>query len=191
MGGFADYVTIAYSGAGVPLWTNRYDGPGNDQDIAKAVAVDANGNVFVTGSSYGSGDNHWDYATIAYSGAGLPLWTNRYNGPANGDDAACAVAVDASGNVFVTGSSRGSLDDFDFVTVKYVWRTEIAIQLLSTGVRLRFTGVPGCSYDIERAPAVTGPWSTINTQTAPASGFLEYLDTNSPVAAAFYRTSEP
>jgi hypothetical protein len=67
----------------------------------------------------------------------------------------------------------------------------ISIDRLPTGVRLRFTGVPGRSYNIERAPTVTRPWSTINTQTAPASGFLEYLDTNSPAAAAFYRTSEP
>ena len=66
----------------------------------------------------------------------------------------------------------------------------VSIDLVPAGVHLRFTGVPGRSYDIERAPAVTGPWSTINTQTAPASGFLEYLDTNSSAAAAFYRTSE-
>ena len=57
--------------------------------------------------------------------------------------------------------------------------------------RLRITGVPGRSYTIERAPAVTGPWTSINTQTAPASGLLEYLDTNPPIGSAFYRTVQP
>ena len=33
----------------------------------------------------------------------MPLWTNRYNGPGNGDDRAYAVAVDGSNNVIVTG----------------------------------------------------------------------------------------
>src|SRR5438094_229315 len=76
--GSFDYATVAYSGAGVPLWTNRYDGPGNGTDVALAVAVDGTGNVFVTGFSYGG--SSYDYATVAYSGAGVPLWTNHYNG---------------------------------------------------------------------------------------------------------------
>ena len=106
-GGGSDMLVIKYSGAGVPLWTNRYNERGILAPGLGAVAVDASGNVFVTGTSVGSGGNP-DYATIAYSGAGVPLWTNRYNGPGNDWDIATAVAVDASGNVFVTGYSYGS-----------------------------------------------------------------------------------
>src|SRR4051812_37468920 len=40
--------------------------------------------------------------------SGVPLWTNRYNGPANGPDKARAVAVDGSGTVYATGQSQGS-----------------------------------------------------------------------------------
>ena len=79
----ADYATIKYSSAGVPLWTNRYNGPGNGDDYATAVAVDGSNNVIVTGYSTGSAGD-LDYATIKYSSAGVPLWTNRYNGPGNG-----------------------------------------------------------------------------------------------------------
>ena len=98
--------------------TNRYCGPDNPFDQASAVAVDASGNVFVTGSLFGS-EGQYDYVTIAYSGAGLPLWTNRYNGPGNGNDQASAVAVDGSGNVFVTGSSVGSGGNWDYATIVY------------------------------------------------------------------------
>ena len=49
------------------------------------MAVDGNNNVIVTGYSSGSGSSY-DYATIKYSSAGVPLWTNRYNGPGNGSD---------------------------------------------------------------------------------------------------------
>src|SRR6185436_14555994 len=84
-GSGSDILIIKYSGAGVPLWTNRYDGE------ARAAAVDGNGNVFVTGTP----------GTIAYSGAGVPLWTNSVSGT--------AIAVDGRDNVFVTGSSVSSV----------------------------------------------------------------------------------
>jgi len=114
-----DYMTIAYSAAGVPLWANRYNGPANDLDAAAAIAVDSSGGVFVTGWSIGIGTSN-DFATIKYSEAGVPLWTNRYNGPGNGDDNAVAIAVDASGNVFVTGNSTTPGDgNSDYVTIKY------------------------------------------------------------------------
>ena len=108
-----DYATIKYSNAGVPLWTNRYNGPANRGDKGYRMAVDSSGNVFVTGSSQNTSGN-FDYATVAYSNTGVPLWTNRYNGPANVFDFAIGIAVDRSGNVFVTGNSGN-----DMVTIKY------------------------------------------------------------------------
>ena len=114
-----DYATIKYSSAGVPLWTNRYNGPGNGDDDALAVAVDGSNNVIVTGYSYWQRQRNYDYATIKYSSAGVPLWTNRYNGPGNGDDWANAVAVDGSNNVIVTGYSTGSGSDYNYATIKY------------------------------------------------------------------------
>jgi len=100
-----DFATIKYSSAGVPLWTNRYNGPGNASDwlTAFALAVDGSNNVVVTGSSRGSGSSD-DFATIKYSSAGVPLWTNRYNGPVHIDNGK-AIALDTNNNVIVTGSS--------------------------------------------------------------------------------------
>ena len=97
MAGDQDYAVIKYSSAGVGLWTNRYDGPGNGNDGATAVAVDRSGNVIVTGLSLGTNglSSYFDYATIRYSGAGVPSWTNRYNGPANNEDQATDVTAAA------------------------------------------------------------------------------------------------
>ncbi len=141
----ADYATVAYSNAGVPLWTNRYTGPGNRLDDATAIAVDSSGDVFVTGGSAGANGSS-DYATVAYSVAGVPLWTNRYNGPGNSFDDATAIAVDSSGNVFVTGSSVGANSSSDYATVAY---SNTDVPLWTN----RYNG-PGNSYDDAKAIAV-------------------------------------
>jgi hypothetical protein len=113
-----DYATIKYSAAGAALWTNLFNGTGNNDDIPSALEVDASGNVYVTGDSIGSGSGY-DYATIKYSTTGVPLWTNHFNCTGNGNDFARALAVDASGNVFVTGNSVGSGFVSDVATIKY------------------------------------------------------------------------
>src|ERR1017187_3725039 len=107
-GGNWDYATIKYSSAGVPLWTNHYNGPGNGADEAGSVAVDGSNNVIVTGGSCTSGGVNPNCVTIKYSSAGVPLWTNRYTGPGNSNASGGGVAVDGSNNVIVTGSSVGT-----------------------------------------------------------------------------------
>src|SRR5688572_27904145 len=107
---------MAHAQNGVAVWTNRFNGPGNAGDYASAVAVDSNGNVVVTGISTGT-NGGWDFATIKYSGAGVPLWTNHYDGPESYEDSPHAVVVDGSGNVFVTGQSFSAGSSWDFFTI--------------------------------------------------------------------------
>jgi hypothetical protein len=61
----------------------------------------------------------------------------------------------------------------------------------SGGYLLGFNGVPTVTYRMQRAPSVTGPWSDLVTNTAPASGLIEYHETSPPPGAAFYRTAQP
>ena len=117
-GGF-DYITIKYDNNGTELWVAQYNGPGGGLDQAHAIAVDAVGNVYVTGWSYGGGTTGFDYATVKYNSAGVQQWVARYNNTTNGTDEAFDVAVDNSGNVYVTGTSDGSGTNSAATTVKY------------------------------------------------------------------------
>src|SRR6266404_1030813 len=99
----ADIVIIKYSGEGVPLWTNRYDGPGHSSDYVQCLAVDTSANIYLGGYSTSSSGS--ECITLAYSAAGIPLWTNRYSGPAT-NDMAVSMACDSAGHIYVLATSR-------------------------------------------------------------------------------------
>jgi hypothetical protein len=117
---FQDFATVAYSSAGIALWTNRFNGPSNYTDTVVDVAVDSgSGNVLVLGQAM-AGSNNGEYVTIAYTSIGTPLWTNRFNDPENGVVASALAVEGQSGQVYVTGSTyTGVLTGYDFATVAY------------------------------------------------------------------------
>ncbi|HBI22810.1 MAG TPA: hypothetical protein DDX84_01040, partial [Nitrospiraceae bacterium] len=103
-------------------WVSLYNSGGSAHDTAVDVAYDSSGNVYVTGvvDQYGTSQ---DFLTIKYNASGSQLWAKRYNGPNNVKDTPYALAVDASGNVYVTGTTYISEtfedEDYDYITIKY------------------------------------------------------------------------
>ncbi|MBI5802249.1 MAG: PD40 domain-containing protein [Verrucomicrobia bacterium] len=106
---------VKYSSAGAVVWTNLYSRNAEFQHV-HGLAVDSAGNAVVTGNTEVSGN--MDFTTIKYLSDGTPAWTNHYDGVAIGRDHPNAIAVNAAGDVIVTGDSAGTLST-DFVTVKY------------------------------------------------------------------------
>jgi hypothetical protein len=163
-----DWATIKYSNSGVPLWTNYYNGPGNNSDSANAIAVDRAGNVFVTGWSVNTPfpDVTIDYATVAYSSEGVPLWESHYISSSAGLNTT-SVAVDHAGNVFVTGYPTSS-DPPDYLTIKYSSSipppVQLDFQLLNNQLVLSWTNA---GFNLQTAPAVTGPFANLPAATSP------------------------
>ncbi|MBI4547485.1 MAG: SBBP repeat-containing protein [Ignavibacteriae bacterium] len=158
-----DYATIKYAPNGDTLWVRRYDGPGGGNEDAGALAVDGCGSVYVTGSSYSG--TFSDYATIKYAPNGDTLWVRRYNGPWNDYDFASALAVDGSGNVYVTGQSYGSGTYIDYATIKYAPNGDT--------LWVRRYNIPGNSWDYASALAVDGSG---NVYVTGSSGIYPNLD---------------
>lgn len=117
-GSDCDIITLKYSRDGRRLWESRYSGQGRTPERVTGLQVDAAGNVYVAGFSRGEGQD-FDYLTLKYGPQGNLLWEQRYAGASGSRDEARALAVDAAGGVYVTGSSWLSGEDYDFLTVKY------------------------------------------------------------------------
>jgi uncharacterized delta-60 repeat protein len=114
-----DYLVIKYGGAnGGVKWMKRYDGTASDWDGARAIVVDGDGNVYVTGRSFGSSSDG-DVVTIKYNSSGGQQWVKRYSSPGSKDDGGMDIALDSNGDVIVTGFRTGTGNQYDFVTIKY------------------------------------------------------------------------
>ena len=115
-----DYVTVKYDSNGKEEWSARFNGIGNRDDMATAMDIDDEGNVYVTGNCRNATQYYdYDYATVKYNAAGVQQWIRRYAGSGNHDDRANALVVDRAGNVYVTGSCSYLDSNSDYTTIKY------------------------------------------------------------------------
>lgn len=108
---------MKYDSAGVEQWVARYNGPMDTTDTSCGIAVDDAGNVYVTGQDVCQTTLR-DIATIKYDSAGVEQWVARYDPPC-GHAYPCAITVDDSGSVYITGRSPGLGTNWDYATVKY------------------------------------------------------------------------
>ncbi len=65
-----DYATLKYNSSGTQQWVERYNGTGNNIDVAVRVGLDSRNNVIVAGWSTGTHQTDVDFTTIKYDQEG-------------------------------------------------------------------------------------------------------------------------
>jgi hypothetical protein len=104
-----------FAKAGMNSWTSTVTSTG--YSAVRGVAVDANGNLFGIGEAKGSLD--FGNSVTVNTGSDVDVFIAKYNGGTalgakNFGDAqdqyGYAIALDASGNIFVTGTFNGTLN---------------------------------------------------------------------------------
>lgn len=144
-----DFATMKFNNNGDFLWVSRFNGTGNYQDRAAAIALDNSGNVYVTGWGYmepaASLCGTINFITIKYNTYGEQVWIKSYNGTGNAEDKAVSIALDLNGNVYVGGTSYAGTNKQDYVIVKYN----------NAGVQQWVARYDGVSHDADFLNAMT------------------------------------
>jgi len=123
-----DIFLVKYNSSGTKQWTKQLGT--SSLDWGNDVTTDSSGNIYVTGYTYGGLDGNTNsYASrtdiflVKYNSSGTKQWTKQLG--TSSDDRGNSVTTDSSGNIFVTGSTRGGLDgntssgSIDIFLVKY------------------------------------------------------------------------
>ena len=117
----SDFITIKYTFNLDTVWTRTYNYSANQSDKAVSLAVDASGNVYVTGRSDSDANDtldNRDIVTIKYNSSGVQQWFQRYNGTANLNDEPVKLILDNNGNVLIAGYSSNATDK-DIALIAY------------------------------------------------------------------------
>lgn len=161
-----DFVTIKYNSAGIQQWAGRYHNPDGQDDNVRGIAVDASGNVYVTGSISMGGSNGIQI-TVKYNSSGVQQWAKQLGEPSASPAAPGrgkgSIALDASGNIYIGGSRRfGSGQNTAYLLIKYnpngdsLWTryykgshflAGLGSGIVSTKVDGNFVYVTGKSFD--------------------------------------------
>ena len=153
---------------GTGLFGLRFGGIGEDE--GRAVAFDAAGNLYATGSFEGSIDfgggelksaGGKDVFVARLSEGGDALWAKAFSGVGALQEG-LAAAVDSSGNALVAGSFEGTLDVDGTPHVSLGGQDAFAAKLdAATGARVWSAAFGGLGKQVARAIAVEGADSAL------------------------------
>lgn len=121
-GGNNDIYLIKYDAAGNMLWEAiPFDGAEHGNDLPTAVALRADGSIFISGYTGKAAPNAGkaNFFAAKYSATGVKIWSYEYSVKADGDNKASSLAVDANGDPYVTGYITNADGNKDFYTVKF------------------------------------------------------------------------
>ncbi len=118
-GKYYDLTLLKYSSTGELIWVQSYSGTENyTEDKGLGIAVDSDGNIYVTGYCTNS-DLKTDIVTQKYDSDGNRVWSALEDGSDDMDSQGLGIAVDNTGNVCVTGYISTENSGLDIITVKY------------------------------------------------------------------------
>ena len=123
-----DLLVAKYTPSGALIWKRLYNGPGQQSDLGKFLAVDPFDGVYLAGNVSG-GPTGKDYGLWRLNSDGTPGWPDSGDGfthsavifdsGLNLADSVAGLGVDAGGAVYIVGSAIGDSETYDLNAIKF------------------------------------------------------------------------
>jgi hypothetical protein len=110
--GHADVLLLKYDPNGTLLWQKTWGGTG--EDLCWDVAIGPSGSIYVIGRTLSFGAGQRDVLLLKYDPNGALLWQKIWGGTEW--DSGCALAVDPSGSIYVTGVTASPSQTLQYVS---------------------------------------------------------------------------
>lgn len=124
--GTTKIILSKFNTSGIELWRQQFGTA--DNDYGRGITIDSNGNIYVSGTTFGTLGNHdnaggRDVFLTKFDSSGTMHWIRQIG--SSSDDNGLAVTVDIFGDILITGMTSGGLDGntslggFDIFLVRY------------------------------------------------------------------------
>jgi hypothetical protein len=196
LGPVQDVFIAKYNAAGQPLWQKNAIGYAD----ANGVSTDVSENVYMVGNFYNDSLVFGSYVLVnptpgmqvsnvflaKYDSTGNLLWAKNLGGINN--DNAAAIATDATGNIYITGTFIGDSLSIDNVTVQHLGTGDGFIAKLDTAGNALWIRTVGSAFVVgATGVCVDGNGNPIITGYFMGHGF--YVDSLSNIITSAYSSN--
>lgn len=170
--------------AGNPVGQDYLSSFTTPDNISKKVVRDGSGNLYFIGSTVGgllnlANKGGKDLFVTKVSSAGSVLWTTLIGGTA--DEDAAGIALDASGNIYVAGTTNGTIQTTPLSSTANLGGTDIFVAKLEPALGgVQWVQQMGTATDQTASDIAVGNSGTVGNEAVYVTGYThDEVSTNS------------
>jgi hypothetical protein len=175
-GGNNDAILLKVDADGNLIWQKTWNA--SDDDFATGVALDEDGNIYVTGQTQSFGAGYYDGFLLKFDAAGNLVWQKIWG--EFGYDMSNSVAVNkANGNIIVAGYSDSFGTSYNYVSFILIYDStgtlldaEAWAEDASSDANCVAVDDSGVIYIAGLAPNAVGSWESITGVDDAAEGVM-------------------
>ena len=111
-----DIILFKFNSSGDPLWNTTWGG--SEHDYGYSIVLDSKENIYITGYTRSFDGIDKDLYLVKFNPNGDFIWHKIWGNSL--DDIAYGITIDSYDNIFITGKTETTINDYDLFLAKYL-----------------------------------------------------------------------